>query len=64
MESHIDVGEKDELRSRRSVLTALRRRARNGTVTLVDAARDEQHNDAAVLGEVLRRGLPRDCTHR
>jgi uncharacterized protein YeaO (DUF488 family) len=49
----------DELRSRRSELTALRRRARTGTVTLVYAAGDEQHNDAVVLAEVLRRGLPR-----
>jgi uncharacterized protein YeaO (DUF488 family) len=50
----------DELRRERPRLSALRRRARNGTVTLVYAAHDEEHNDAVVLSEVLRRGLPKD----
>ena len=54
----------DELRSRRPALTALRRRARHGTVTLVYAASDEEHNDAVVLAEVLRRGLSRDSAQR
>jgi uncharacterized protein YeaO (DUF488 family) len=54
----------DELRSQRSRLTALRRRARNGRVTLVYAAGDEEHNDAVVLAEVLRRGLPRRSAQR
>ena len=49
----------EELRGRRSRLTELRRRARRGTLTLVFAARDTEHNDAVVLAEVLRRGLPR-----
>jgi uncharacterized protein YeaO (DUF488 family) len=31
--------------------------ARSGTGTLLFAAKDEEHNDAVVLGEVLRRGL-------
>jgi uncharacterized protein YeaO (DUF488 family) len=48
----------DELRSQRPLLTALRRRARLGTLTLVYSARDTEHNDAVVLAEVLRRGLP------
>jgi uncharacterized protein YeaO (DUF488 family) len=48
----------DELRSQRPLLTALRRRARMGTLTLVYSARDTEHNDAVVLAEVLRRGLP------
>jgi uncharacterized protein YeaO (DUF488 family) len=48
----------DELRSERPRLAALRRRAREGTLTLVYSARDEQHNDAVVLADVLRRGLP------
>jgi uncharacterized protein YeaO (DUF488 family) len=48
----------DELRSQRPLLTALRRRARQGTLTLVYSARDTEHNDAVVLAEVLRRGLP------
>jgi uncharacterized protein YeaO (DUF488 family) len=54
----------DELRSQRPALTALRRRARNGTVTLVYAASDEEHNDAVVVAEVLRRGLPRNPVPR
>jgi uncharacterized protein YeaO (DUF488 family) len=48
----------DELRHRRPLLSALRRRARDGTVTLVYSAHDEEHNDAVVLSEVLLRGLP------
>ena len=37
-------------------LRELRRRARNGTLTLVYGARDTEHNDAVVLAEILRRG--------
>jgi uncharacterized protein YeaO (DUF488 family) len=48
----------EELRTRRPLLAELRRRAREGTVTLVHAARDADRNDAVVLAEVLRRGLP------
>ena len=48
----------EELRGERARLAALRRRAREGTLTLVYAAHDSQHNDAVVLGDVLRRGLP------
>jgi uncharacterized protein YeaO (DUF488 family) len=50
---------KRELRTKRSSIAELRRRARQGTVTLVYAARDPEHNDAVVLAEVLRRGLPK-----
>jgi len=49
----------DQLRGERSRLTALRRRAREGTLTLVYSAHDEEHNDAVVLAGVLRRGLPK-----
>lgn len=49
----------EELRGQRPLLTELRRRARVGRLTLVYAARDTEHNDAVVLVEVLRRGLPR-----
>jgi uncharacterized protein YeaO (DUF488 family) len=49
----------EELRSQRPRLTELRRWARNGTLTLVYAAQDTEHNDAVVLAEVLRRGLPK-----
>jgi uncharacterized protein YeaO (DUF488 family) len=48
----------EELRNRRPQLTALRHRARNGTLTLVYSAHDAENNDAVVLAEVLRRGLP------
>ncbi len=48
----------DELRDQRPRLSELRRRAREGTLTLVYGARDSEHNDAVVLAEVLRRGLP------
>jgi uncharacterized protein YeaO (DUF488 family) len=54
----------EELRDERPRLARLRRRARDGTVTLVYAARDSEHNDAVVLAEVLRRGLPRPGTRR
>jgi uncharacterized protein YeaO (DUF488 family) len=49
----------EELRGERARLAALRRRAREGTLTLVYSAQDTEHNDAVVLAEVLRRGLPR-----
>jgi uncharacterized protein YeaO (DUF488 family) len=49
----------EELGGRRPLLTRLRRRAREGTLTLVYAAKDTDHNDAVVLAEALRRGLPR-----
>jgi uncharacterized protein YeaO (DUF488 family) len=48
----------DELRGKRPRLTQLRRRARTGALTLVYSARDSDHNDAVVLAEVLRRGIP------
>ena len=48
----------EELRGQRPRLTELRRRARTGTLTLVYAARDTEHNDAVVLAQVLRLGLP------
>lgn len=49
----------EELRAQRPRLAALRRRARDGTLTLVYSAHDTEHNDAVVLAEVLRRGLPK-----
>lgn len=47
----------DELRCKRSRLAELRRRAREGTLTLVYSAHDAEHYDAIVLADVLRRGL-------
>lgn len=49
-----------ELRDQRSRLTELRRQARDGRLTLVYGASDEEHNNAVVLADVLRRGLPSD----
>ena len=43
-----------ELESQRPKLDELRRRAREGTLTLVYGARDTEHNDAVVLADVLR----------
>jgi uncharacterized protein YeaO (DUF488 family) len=54
----------EELRGQRSRLSALRRRARAGTLTLVYAARDSEHNEAVVLAGVLRRGLPKTPSQR
>jgi uncharacterized protein YeaO (DUF488 family) len=47
----------EELATQKTKLRELRRRAREGTVTLVYAARDTEHNDAVVLAEILRRGV-------
>jgi uncharacterized protein YeaO (DUF488 family) len=44
-----------ELVAHEEKLRALRRRAREGTLTLVYAARDTEHNDAVVLAEILSR---------
>ena len=54
----------EELRGQRPRLMALRRRARDGTLTLVYSAQDSEHNDAVVLAEVLRRGLPKGQSRR
>jgi uncharacterized protein YeaO (DUF488 family) len=42
-----------ELTDRREQVEDLRRRAREGRVTLVYAARDREHNNAVVLAELL-----------
>lgn len=54
----------DELRANAPLLKELRRRAATGTLTLVYSAHDSEHNDAVVLAEVLRRGLPRSARSR
>jgi uncharacterized protein YeaO (DUF488 family) len=46
-----------ELATQEGKLRELRRRAHEGTLTLVYGARDTEHNDAVVLAEVLRRGI-------
>lgn len=45
-----------ELSVQDNKLRELRRRARNGTLTLVYGARDREHNDAVVLAGILRAG--------
>jgi uncharacterized protein YeaO (DUF488 family) len=54
----------DELRADAPRLKELRRRARMSTLTLVYSAHDSEHNDAVVLAEGLRRGLPRSEKRR
>jgi uncharacterized protein YeaO (DUF488 family) len=54
----------NELREDAPRLKELRRRARMSTLTLVYSAHDSEHNDAVVLAEVLRRGLPRSEKRR
>ena len=48
-----------ELKDRQEALHLLREKARGGTVTLVYAARDEEHNGARALKQVLESGKPR-----
>lgn len=49
----------EELQAQRDRLAELRALARQGTLTLVYGAKDSEHNQAIVLAEVLRQGLPR-----
>ena len=41
----------------KALLDRLKQMSRKGTVTLVFAARDEQHNNAIVLAKVLKKGI-------
>jgi uncharacterized protein YeaO (DUF488 family) len=45
----------EELAAHEAKLAELRERASEGTLTLVYAARDSEHNDAVVLADLLRR---------
>jgi uncharacterized protein YeaO (DUF488 family) len=47
---------RDELRGHAQQVKDLRRRAERGALTLVFAARDAQHSNAAVLAELIREG--------
>jgi len=44
---------KTELRNNKDLVKVLAEKAKAGTVTLIYAARDEQHNEAVVLKEFL-----------
>ncbi len=48
----------EELQEHRDELAELRKLARDGTLTLVYGARDSEHNQATVLADALRSGLP------
>src|SRR5262245_14878417 len=45
-----------ELRQKADLIKLLKRKAREGTITLIYAARDEAHNSALVLKQLLQRG--------
>lgn len=45
---------REELRENKDAVQELRRKAKGGTVTLVYAARDEEHNGALVLKKFLQ----------
>ncbi len=45
-----------ELREHSDLLTRMRKEARRETITLLYSAKDEEHNNAVVLREVLVRG--------
>ena len=47
---------RDELADRSERLAELRARAASGPLTILYAARDREHNNAAVLSELLRDG--------
>jgi uncharacterized protein YeaO (DUF488 family) len=48
----------------REKMEELARRARKGTVTLVYAARDEEHNDAVVLKKVIDQALKKRASRK
>lgn len=48
-----------ELRAQADHISDLRRRSRNGTVTIVYGAHDSEHSNAAVVAPIVRRGFPR-----
>jgi uncharacterized protein YeaO (DUF488 family) len=45
-----------ELRQNADLIKLLKRKAKEGTITLIYAARDEEHNGALVLKQFLQRG--------
>ena len=53
----------EELRGHAHDVAELRRRARGGKVTLVYAARDSEHSNAAVLAPIIRGGFPRKAPY-
>ena len=47
---------RQELSGHAELLDTLRQRAKTGPLTIVYAARDEEHNNAAVVAELVRAG--------
>ncbi|HEY7182833.1 MAG TPA: DUF488 family protein [Blastocatellia bacterium] len=45
-----------ELKEKADLIKLLKRKAREGTITLIYAARDEEHNGALVLKQLLQKG--------
>ena len=45
-----------ELKQKADLIKLLKRKAREGTITLIYAARDEEHNSAVVLKQLLQKG--------
>jgi uncharacterized protein YeaO (DUF488 family) len=45
-----------ELKQKADLIKLLKRKAREGTITLIYAARDEEHNGALVLKQLLQKG--------
>jgi len=45
-----------ELRSKEDLIKLLKRKGKAGTITLIYAARDEEHNGALVLKQFLQKG--------
>jgi hypothetical protein len=52
----------DELRPHAEHIAELRRRARSGTLTILYAARDREHSNAAVLAPIVCRGFPQQLS--
>ncbi|MBU6392489.1 MAG: DUF488 domain-containing protein [Planctomycetota bacterium] len=44
-----------ELRQKKDVVSILKRKSKEGTIAFVYAARDEEHNSAIVLKEIIER---------
>lgn len=44
-----------EIRSKQDLIKVLKRKAREGTITLIYGARDEKHNEALVLKQFLEK---------
>lgn len=47
----------NELKNKDELIKLLKRKAKNGTITLIYAARDEEHNGALVLQRFLQKRL-------